>query len=347
MEKGPDFRIVGGASPEAKEQARKKLKHKLFNHLESLPDDAKDRMRKYEYPKDEKELAVIGFINRENNVLMEKYGLEPYSVPVDNFHLISHDLYKEHVSDHGIARTFYFNQGIVFDAAEFRARPIKFGSTAYHELLHLKGHTALEVEETPKEEDEEQAVKRSLHRAGLSVHSSLKNDILMGMSHEHFRGLHEAVVSAQQKKFVNTMISLPMFSADKEWMESEKAKEVRRKIAEEKKISEDDIYWVDKDGKDYGRIFYPENRKVLAYVLGEIQKRFPEEFASVDNVFDKFLEAQFTGRLLSLAKLVDGTFGKGSFRILGNMEDNDTSPPLILENLMKNRAQFLKNKNKF
>ena len=98
MEKGPDFKIVGSVSPEVKEQARKELEHKLFNHLESLPDDARDRMRKHEYPKDDKELAVIDLVNKENNILMEKYGLEPYSVPADNFHLIPHELYEEHIS---------------------------------------------------------------------------------------------------------------------------------------------------------------------------------------------------------------------------------------------------------
>jgi hypothetical protein len=55
------------------------------------------------------------------------------------------------------------------------------------------------------------------------------------------------------------------------------------------------------------------------------------------------LNAHFTGRLLEIGRLVEKTFGKESFRILGNMDTDGKSAVLCFETLKK---MCLRQKNK-
>ncbi len=76
----------------------------------------------------------------------------------------------------------------------------------------------------------------------------------------------------------------------------------------------------------------------VANVIQEIQKELPETYPDTDDVLEEFTKAFFTGRLMQLGKIVEQTFGKGSFRILGMMKDDRESPVEVLETLRKMRA---------
>lgn len=121
---------------------------------------------------------------------------------------------------------------------------------------------------------------------------------------------------------------------------SDEAKALRKNLAEKRKIPEDDFIWVGKRGEnDYETFPYQKPRQVLEYVCAEIQKEFTDLYENADDVFKEFLKANFTGRLLPIARLVDGTFGEGSFRILGNMKHEKESAVLTLETLKKARTR--------
>jgi len=147
MEKGPEIRIIGGASIEKKEQVKEEIEQALFNHFESLSPQMQEQLKKFEYPKSEKELALINFANEETSRLMQEAGIEPYNVPEKNFHTIPPELYKKVADEDGTATTFYTTQGVLFDARYFRDNPVNFGTVALHEMLHLKAHFSMEVEE--------------------------------------------------------------------------------------------------------------------------------------------------------------------------------------------------------
>ncbi|MFZ2072547.1 MAG: hypothetical protein WAV10_02630, partial [Minisyncoccia bacterium] len=127
-----------------------------------------------------------------------------------------------------------------------------------------------------------------------------------------------------------------------EWLESDEAKELKKKLSDKKKIPEDDIVWIGNKGEnDWEIITYMRQREVLNFVCAEIQKQFPDQYQSADEVYKVFLNAHFTGKLLELARLVDGTFGEGSFRLLGNMTVDKESGVLTYEALKKARIRQL------
>ncbi|MBU6431178.1 MAG: hypothetical protein KGJ58_03870 [Patescibacteria group bacterium] len=333
MEKGPEFRIIGDASAEKKDEAKKEIERALFNHYDSMPSEGREQMDKFEYPKSEKELALIDFANEETDRLMSEAGIEPYDISAENYHIIPPELYKKVAGGSGTAETFFMVQGMIFDAQHFRDNPVYFGAVALHETLHLKAHFSAEVE------DKGGKVNKTPYREGVSARASQK-DGYSGAYHNHFKGLHEAIVSAQEKKSLYKLLDLPLLREEKKWLMSGEAKDLRKKFSDKIKIPEDDIIWVGKKSEnDYETIFYQKQRHVLNYICVEIQKEFPDLYESTDDVFKEFLKANFTGRLLPIARLVDGTFGEGSFRILGNMTAEKESAVLTLETLKKAKTR--------
>jgi hypothetical protein len=205
-------------------------------------------------------------------------------------------------------------------------------------MLHLKAHFSLEVEE------EGENVEKTPYREGVSVRA-LQRHGYHRKYHEHFEGLHEAIVAETEKRLLPKLLNCPALAAEKEWMMSQEAKEMKKKLAEEEGIPEDDIVWVGKKGKDdWEAVSYLQQRNVLNYVCAEIQKQFPEQFKSPDDVYKVFLNAHFTGKLLPIARLVEKTFGEGSFRLLGNMGTDTKSGVLHLESLKKARGRKMREK---
>ncbi len=333
MEKGPEIRTIGGASSEKREKARKEIENNFFKHFESLSPNEQEIVKKLEYPKSEKEIALIDFANKETSELMQELGLESYNIPVNNFHIFPPETYNKATAG-GRAATFFKKQGAIFNAEIFRDNPVLFGSVVLHEILHLKAHFSIEVQEEEKEE-----ISVTPYRQGVSVNALQKHGC-HGKYHQHFTGLHEAIVAEAQKRLTEKLINQPELSEEKKWLTSIEAKEKKKKISKEKNISEDDIIWVNKEDDKWEAIAYLRARNVLNYVCSEIQKQFPDKYESMDDVYMIFLKAHFTGQLMPIARLVEKTFGKGSFRLLGNMDDNSESGVLHLESFKKLRAQF-------
>jgi len=268
MEKGPEIRIIGGASAEKKEEAREEIRRALFEHFETLsPQEQKD-LKRLEYPKYKREAAVIRFVNEETSQLMQEAGLEPYDVPEENLHIVPPELYKK-VAGTGIATAYTTKQGILFDAWHARNNLVDFGATVLHEILHLKGHLSLEVNEANEK------LEKTSYRQGVTV-KALQRYRNQGKHHNHFVGLHEAIVAEAEKRLLNKLLSRPELAAEKEWLMSEGAKEMKKKLVEKEGIPEDDIIWVSEKRKnDWKAVSYPRQRDVLNYVCAEIQKQFP------------------------------------------------------------------------
>jgi hypothetical protein len=339
MHEGPEFRIVGSAPEEEKQKVREKYKAKLFDHFNSLKPEEQAELRKSEYPKSPEDLALIDWANEETNRLMVEAGVEPYDVPYENFHIIPSDTFKKIKGDENTtanATTQFSKQGIMFDAKDFRSNPVYFGAVLIHELLHLKGHYSIEVEEKPNG-----AYSDTSYREGLGIYAAQKLGF-HGKFHRHFVGLHEAVVSTQEGKSLQSMLELALLKEEKDRLASEDTVKLKERISKSKKIPVEDILWVGKSESEYETVNYRPQRRVLSYVCVEICKEFHDQFSSSEEVFKEFLNAQFTGKLLPIARLVEKTFGEGSFRLLGNMTTQNGQ--LYLESFQKARLHASKAK---
>ncbi|MBI2674296.1 MAG: hypothetical protein HYX22_00960 [Candidatus Yanofskybacteria bacterium] len=66
---------------------------------------------------------------------------------------------------------------------------------------------------------------------------------------------------------------------------------------------------------------YGSQRILLERLINKIFEKNKEKFNNPSEIAQLFIRAAFEGRLLPLARLIDETFGKGSFRKLGEGED--------------------------
>jgi len=335
------FKIIGNAPEEEKEKVKKTYEDRLCSHAETLVGIDKENFRKFEYPKTEKELKIINLINKETNRLLEEVGVKPFDVSSDNFHIVPPEIYKKikNKEDNSSAATSFEYQVMIFDAEKSRDNSMNFLADSLHELLHLKSHTSIQVEKDGEK------IKSHLFREGMGVRASAKKIKEIG-HHMHFNGLHEAIVATQEKKSFHELIKDPIFAEEKRVMESQEFLEAKKKISEKSNIPEDEFTWVDTNKKKFFSFGYLSIRKTLDYVLEEIQKEFSEKYASKDDVFKEFLKAHLQGGLLTIAHLVEDTFGDGSFRLLGNMDKDTNSAITHLETLKQGRNRFLKSKEK-
>lgn len=310
---------------------------KLEDHINSLSPETQEKIGRMEYPKTETEHALIQLANAESNRLMKEVGVEPYDIPSENYHIVPPDIYKE-VSDGSGAVAVYMQQAAMFNAPFYRGNSLHFMSSALHETLHLKGHFSLEVEENGNN------VHVTQYRSGLSVYAAQKRQ-RAGEHHLHLRGLHEAVVAEQEKHSFPSLLDAPILKKEKEWYTLDETQAMFRRVSEKTRIPSGDLIWAEeRKDKEYNYIDfgYPAQRKTLRYVCEEIFGQFQDTYQSPDAVFKEFLKAQFTGRLLPIARLVEETFGAGGFRTLGSMGIDQGSATLALEALKKARTRFKK-----
>lgn len=176
----------------------------------------------------------------------------------------------------------------------------------------------------------------SAYKTGLTVFSSAAMN-RRNRGHDHMSGLEEALVSCEEKKYVKKILELPMFSNEKKNLESEAVKKIKTNISVRTSVSEDDIFWISEDKKYYLQFFYPEQREVLSFVEMEIAKENPDKYKNIEAVHDEFLRAFFKGSLHDISHLVEGVFGKGSFRVLGLMSQDDNSAIGVMETLRSMR----------
>lgn len=368
---GPDIKIVGNIPTEEKLKEKERILG-LFGekHLSEMPADLLEDIRKLEYPKTKEEIMLIALANQKTNQLMEEAGLEPFDVPEKNFHIVPPELFKKIFQAERGAVTDVYNQAIFLDAAVLRGKLLEEAETLFHELWHLKSFCSFEVQDKAAiiEKEGVEMVrmkrKRAVHRAGLKVQASLKQTEAM-KEHEHFRGLAEAVAAWQGKEFIQELINNPLFAKEKEWLSSEECVALRKEIAQNNSIEEEEIFWVGRDG-EWWTYDYPRQRKVLDYAISEIAagafekflKKYPQDkklsFGErikmqrffKEKALSEFTNGTFTGRLLPLARLMKNTFGPLGFRILGQMGDDKETPTATLELLRKARLQQMEKSKK-
>lgn len=332
MEKLPDFGIVGNASEEDKAVVVDKIIEGFLKQGELLSDKKQKELKEAEYKKTEDQLSIIKSLNEETNKLMIESGVEPFDIPEKNIHFLK----EKFLEKIGVNTDGSFDQKTqsILLSDELNSN-FKFSLTLFHEMLHMKSKQIWEVS------SDGDKIKKAPYRNGTTVYSTHKKESeSKGFEHAHFNGLDEAIVTNLEKICLPIILNLPENKKYKDIYYSEEQVEERRKLANKYRIEEGDFYEINEDNSiSFG---YRNQRMVLDFLCEEIFKQHPEKYTDTEAVFKEFVRAHFTGHLIEIGRLIEDTFGKGSFRILGAMDSkNKNVSRNILEALQKNRRLFL------
>lgn len=320
--------IVGGKSELEKIKAREELQ-------KSLEETSYKDTNPYEIEPSEKDKKIINFITDSVSKILLSYGVEPTSLPSGKICVVGENSVSK-ITDDRLREGFHsmLKQRVVVERAK---SDTQFALCLAHELLHLKSYKSAQIIRGEVEP----------YRSGLIIFDRDSSET------EYFSELEEAIVAEVTRQlYVNEMKKNSLFKSEIE--KTEKIKFWIRKTMEMAKIDEikqqrilDEVYTIPdadeilefvendnehdeeyKTGFVFGRFQrlakeegviiserYSERKKFNG-LLDELIKKSNGKFKNKNELFVEFAKANFSGKLLSLARIVESTLGKGSFREL-------------------------------
>jgi hypothetical protein len=328
MEKFSSFeRVIGNISEAEKEQI-------LRDKGERFDDQAFEDLKGKERQKTPEELQIISLANQATNEVRQRYGLENFDIPPENIHVITEEAWPREKS------AAFFNSMLQGVAMREKLSNIAFMKTAFHEMLHFKSYNAAQItaEEAPELDE---------YRLGLTVRTRDGKKM-------YFVNLNEAVTEEMTKRFAKKLLGNQLFTD-----EIQRTKEVMKKHPQavtasgEPLFDEDTFYaeiqgsksWRESADRLFGKLFgsnvkisiegftYQPERRVLNMLIDKIFERNPDKFKDREEVFEVFAKGMMTGNILPVGRLIERTFGNGTLRRIGELDQDVRTQEEVVSSL--------------
>jgi hypothetical protein len=250
----------------------------LEDRLIKKRQEAGEDFKPYELEKTEKDKEIIEFVENALDRYLEKYGRQKkVEIPLENIHILKKGETEKLTGGEAKIGAYSTEYGDVL--IDKLEKNINFSLILFHELLHAKSFAAMQVTEGKTKEER----RLRPYRAGFSA--STRNGKIV-----YFESVNEAIVGLLTKRFFEEYAQNdPLFV--------EELKEMK-----EKNISID--------------LSRTREIEIGLQYIKKIYELRKDEYSEKE-IEDMFIEAGINGNLLKVARLIEGTFGKGSFRKLG------------------------------
>jgi hypothetical protein len=259
--------------------------------------------------------ALLDAVMRAAKEMVEEYGFEWIPVTYDHFHVIP----PQHREGILLPNTTGTYNRRLFAAFLLRSGiNTKFALWAFHELCHLQSYQAFKCSWDGNN------FTQTFHRFGIIVDSCKEH------SQSFFLAVNEAVTAELTARFWrNALFVHPLcaeeIAATKAQIVEEMQRGIRFIVMGTEKIALSDVCYLDikKNGglRDIECFGYEKERMVLNRIIDRIYDAHRDLFAEREEVFTLFARAMFGGNLLPLARMIECTFGKGSFSALADGND--------------------------
>lgn len=197
-----------------------------------------------------------------------------------------------------------------------------------HEMLHFKSYNALQITSGESPELRE-------YRVGLTVHTRDGKNM-------YFVNLNEAITEEITKALVTKLFDNELFVQETRRTKSVVRRYPRAVTNSGEPLFDDDTFYADVDDKKswreaVGRVFgvqenprdmiterftYQPEREVLNTLINKINERNPEQFQDRKEVFEVFAKGMITGNILPIGRLIERTFGAGTLRRIGELDED-------------------------
>jgi len=256
-----------------------------------------------EITKDEKDIEIINLVNQKTNELLKKYNLNARDISIEQIHLLSEKDYNQLLAQNTDSAEYSWYDQLVF--VKKNNSDLIFAMRLFHELIHFKSYQAIQITNQKTIE---------LYRLGLIANSHNRKD-------RYFQNMNEAITEKLSKQFYGNELKLTsLFQAEIE--DAERLREYSLTTAKNLAETENaiDIFQADFNQRTFECFGYPEQRRALDELIGKLFNKNREKFKNKKQVFDMFVKAMLSGDLLELGKLIDRTFGQGTFRKIGELD---------------------------
>lgn len=295
---------VVGATPEQEEDVKKSFQAIL---------ETQGAIPNLEREKTESEKEIIESLVEKARGFVARYGGKPVGIKPENVHIIDLDRATEadkRIMDREFGgleerAKYIFNvQAILMGVDRHTPKTkLRFAHTVAHELMHMNSFQS--VNRTGER-------TLSMRRFGLGIASGARKE----QEEKHFFALlDEAVTEELHMRFVaESFRSIGPLKGELEFRDK-----WLRRIDPASGVLPSEVEFVDESsaseegGPRYYLYSYHKERQRLNQMIDEIYRSKHNRFQSREGVFEVFARAYFTGRLLNLARLIEKTYGKGSF----------------------------------
>jgi hypothetical protein len=305
-------RIVGFES-EKEEEFLQYFKNKF----ETNSPDSKEKEKTPE------QQQLIERINTEMRDFLAEYGVEAIEILADNVHVLDKTKFTEEElrkiqRQFGTENGFYsaLKQGVGI-MKDYDASKLSFLQTVVHEMLHLQGFYSYQKSKQEAADltlrNEDESASMNIRRSGFSIGTKDGKRLL-------FHKLNESVITELEIRFEKAYMTkwselATELKARDGYVEQVVQRDnvpverVRQTVADVKSNESTGYKWV-----SYA---YHKVRQQFNSLVDELYEKNKDNFESREDVFKLFAEATMRGRLLPVARLIEKTFGNGSFRMIG------------------------------
>ncbi len=308
MKKTSYERVIGQVSEVEKDRI-------LKSREERFDDQVFKELEGKEREKTPEELQIIDFANKITNEIRQKYGLDDFDIPSKNFHIIKEN---EWWDKKGVAFYQPNLQGVAICEDQSK---MNFAKKIIHEMLHFKSYGALQITKSGKPELED-------YRLGLIINT--RNG-----KNEYFSSLNEAVTEEITKKYsiehIKDLSRNPLFEQEIKQTREIISGHPNTKTESGRPLFNNDIFYaeikeVSNDKKTTTIVTkgftYKRERLVLNKLIDKLLGKNKEELKDREEIFNLFAKGMLNGNILPIGRLIDNTFGKGTFRKIGELDSD-------------------------
>lgn len=266
---------------------------------------------------------LIERINFEMKDFLAQYGIKAIEIPSNNVHLLDKTKFTEAELERiqeqfGTENGFYsaLTQGVVI-LKDYDASKLSFLQTLVHEILHLQGFYSYQKSSQENADltlrNKDESVSINIRRSGFSIGTTDGKRLL-------FHKLNESVITELEIRFEKNYMT--------QWPELEEELDARDNYIEQVvtrdrvpiEVMRQTVAGIKGDeATGYKWVSYPyhKERQQFNSLIDELFARNKHDFVSREQIFNLFADATLTGRLLPIVRLIEKSFGKGSFRTIG------------------------------
>ena len=304
---------VVGYEPNTEEQLLQYFKGKF----ETNTSDSKEKEKTHE------QQEIIDRINVGMKDFLAQYEVEAIEISPENVHILDNAKFTpaelEKIQEQfGTENGFYsaLRQGVAI-MKDYDTSKLSFFQTLVHEMLHLQGFYSYQ-KSLPEAADitlknGDQSASMNIRRSGFSVGTTNGKKLL-------FHKLNESVITELEIRFEKQYMT--------KWPELAEELKARDAYIEQVAIRENvaieevrqTVAGIKDDGSGghkWVTYAYHDERQQFNLLVNELYEKNESDFESHEQIFNLFAEATLMGRLLPIARLIEKTFGKGSFRMIG------------------------------
>lgn len=320
MERGSHFERVVGASPEDEGAILGHLKQN-FDTRFHLGAEGKS----IEKEKSPELKQCIEGMTRYMHGFLREYDAQAIDIRPDQVHFIDKDKVPEDLlktMSHNERALGTFDPGrqwISVFYGEDQTNRRKLSHVIAHEMIHFNSFGSLQL----KKGAEGNPTQTQTRRTGLVVRSG---------GFFHFNDLNEAVteelaIRFEQKYFKDLEYTHPEVEPQLNAIQ-ENLERVQRALENSKEPKDKEVntfrlkYWQERKLEVISMAAYPNEREKLNDMIDDIFNANKDQFGDKEDVFKIFVTGMLKGRLLPLARIIDKTYGKGSFsKLAEDMEE--------------------------